>query len=384
MPQKPQERDPLLTSLVRALCAVLALLSVCVTGYLLVRVAMTPRESAIVGRKIAKLPIGAQIQQDLNNQLSNVLDGVANVEKVYWLRDDEQAPVPSPDHYGETDDPSTLDWLLEKADETFGKQPMYFNTDITILPGSSVRYYYDETLLVINWKTVLDYAVYTFSEVRVAHPSQFRRFLSGGKYGENTLYLTSEMAKSVNAVMAASGDFYANRHRGVIVSDGVVHLNTDGVPDICYVTRSGDLLLEHNRRFKDIAEAQEYVDKNDICFSMAFGPTLVHDGELQKYFHRYPLGETTGDYVRAAICQMGSLHYLHAAVNAEKRHTAWPTMERFAKCIAATGCEQAYALDGGQTATVVVDNKVINQVNYGSERKISDIIYFATALPQGG
>ena len=29
-----------------------------------------------------------------------------------------------------------------------------------------------------------------------------------------------------------------------------------------------------------------------------------------------------------------------------------------------------------------MDNEVINQVNYGSQRRISDIIYFATAKPK--
>ena len=59
-------------------------------------------------------------------------------------------------------------------------------------------------------------------------------------------------------------------------------------------------------------------------------------------------------------------------------------MSVFAQHVADTGCLQAYALDGGQTATVVMNNEVRNNVNYGSERPISDIIYFATAMPAEG
>jgi exopolysaccharide biosynthesis protein len=58
------------------------------------------------------------------------------------------------------------------------------------------------------------------------------------------------------------------------------------------------------------------------------------------------------------------------------------TMRTFSKYVAETGCLQAYALDGGQTTTIVLNNEVVNHVNYGSERKISDIIYFTTAIPQ--
>ena len=37
-----------------------------------------------------------------------------------------------------------------------------------------------------------------------------------------------------------------------------------------------------------------------------------------------------------------------------------------------------------QTSTIVTGDKLMNPVDYGGERKTSDIIYFATALPDGG
>ena len=41
-------------------------------------------------------------------------------------------------------------------------------------------------------------------------------------------------------------------------------------------------------------------------------------------------------------------------------------------------------LIGGQTAAIVMGNQLINRPVYGQQRKISDIIYFATAMPEGG
>jgi hypothetical protein len=38
-------------------------------------------------------------------------------------------------------------------------------------------------------------------------------------------------------------------------------------------------------------------------------------------------------------------------------------------------------LDGGQTATLVFRGDPVNLVQYRSQRRISDIIYFATAIP---
>jgi hypothetical protein len=45
------------------------------------------------------------------------------------------------------------------------------------------------------------------------------------------------------------------------------------------------------------------------------------------------------------------------------------------------GVKHGYTLDGGQTAVVVMNDKVINRVVYNAQRKVSDIIYFATAVP---
>ena len=52
--------------------------------------------------------------------------------------------------------------------------------------------------------------------------------------------------------------------------------------------------------------------------------------------------------------------------------------------IASTCCRMAYCLDGGQTAAIVMCDQLINRPVYGQQRKISDIIYFATAMPEGG
>ena len=52
--------------------------------------------------------------------------------------------------------------------------------------------------------------------------------------------------------------------------------------------------------------------------------------------------------------------------------------------IQSLGCNTAYALDGGQTTAIVMNDELITLPDYQTQRKISDIIYFATALPDGG
>ena len=107
----------------------------------------------------------------------------------------------------------------------------------------------------------------------------------------------------------------------------------------------------------------------------------VHLVTLSDYY----IGEIWDQYDRSALCQMGELHYLFVVCNRESYHWDLPkTLEEFQQRLVEFGCEMAYTLDGGQTATIVMNDKLINRVVYDSERDITDIIYFATALPNGG
>jgi exopolysaccharide biosynthesis protein len=81
---------------------------------------------------------------------------------------------------------------------------------------------------------------------------------------------------------------------------------------------------------------------------------------------------------------MGSLHYVVVTANTEEPNYSIPTVAEFGRRLLEMGVPTAYALDGGQTAAIVMNNQLINTVSYGSQREISDIIYFATAMPERG
>lgn len=330
-----------------------------------------------------KLGVAHRYQDEMDNRFAQIVFGKVAVRKLYTISDTAPAaPVPDPACYGEADSASELDWLLEKAAPLLDGQELYFSTDVQILPGSQVHYYLDETIFAVTWKVLQSDTVFTYSEIKLAHPSQFRRHLYDG-FGSWNRTGTSWMAKEVNAVVALSGDYYAHRQPGLIITNGLVHKyypGDRGTLDTCLVTRNGDLWLEQGIIFDDEADAQRYADQHDTNFSLSFGPVLVKDGVLQHTSY-YPIGEIDMEYPRSAICQMGKLHYLCAVCNQERFHPGMLNMEEFARCIYATGCQQAYTLDGGQTATLVMGGQIINTVNFGSERPISDIIYFATALP---
>ena len=364
----------------------LVLLAVCVAA-----VAMVLSNFALVGGSglvaasggAANAAIMDKFDMFITNEISNALDGVLNIEKVYWLSDDDLvAPKPNPAGYGTANSYEELVWLLEEAADLIDGQEMTFGPDRQVWDGEPIRYYYDETVLVITWKEKIGKAMYTMSEVKVAHPSQFRRFLANGEFGSDKQYITTDMAKSVNSVVASSGDFYKHRHYGIVVHESKIKRAEMSRIDTCFIDDQGNMILSPRGTFSSQEQAQQYVDDNNIRFSLAFGPILVENGEYRAP-RSYPLGEIDGNYSRMALCQKDDLHYLLVNATAQFKYQVRPTIWEFADVLTKLGVDKAYALDGGQTTVIAMDGKLITSVDFGYQRQISDIIYFATALPDG-
>lgn len=320
----------------------------------------------------------------MTNEISNALEGVLAVEKVYWLSDsDLVAPEPKAENYGSVSTPAELMWLLEEAADLIGGQEMIFNADTPAWSGEPIRYYYDETILVITWKQLIDRVMYTMSEVKIAHASQFRRFLAGGEFGSDKQYVTTDMAASVNAVVASSGDFYKYRRNGAVVYEGQLRRFEGKHVDTCFINDKGDLLFAYRGDLTSEEQALQFVEENGVRFSLAFGPVLVDNGVACPP-PSYSLGEINDIYARAALCQKGELHYLLVSACGEDGYQNRHNIADFAANVESFGVDKAYALDGGQTTVIAMDGQMINDVEFGYQRAISDIIYFATAMPDGG
>lgn len=332
----------------------------------------------------ANLALMDRYDMHITNQISTALDGVFSVQKVYWLHDsDTIAPEPDQARFGNTLDPKEMAPILEEAADLLGIDSFVFRTDITLRPDSPVRWYLDETIFAVTWQEIKNGGVYTFSEVKIAHPTQIRRFLAGGTYGYDKQFLTTQMASDVNAVVASSGDFYKFRGYGIVVYNGIVHRANGQFVDTCFIDDQGDMHLVKAGELNVMESAQRYVDEHNIRFSLSFGPILIQEGQRCEPGN-YIIGEINDKYPRAALCQVDAQHYLLAVANSTVGYPYLPDLHEFAGELQEKGVRTAYTLDGGQTGVIVMNDQMISPVQYGSQRQISDIFYFATALPDGG
>ena len=191
----------------------------------------------------------------------------------------------------------------------------------------------------------------------------------------------SDMAEAANAVVAMNGDFYAFRDLGITAYQRKVYRNNPAQVDSCFFTASGDMLFSRAGELMGPGEAEAFIEANDVLFAVAFGPVLVDNGELQ-YCSGYPIGEVNTEYSRSVIAMTDELHYLLMTINHTPDARPRATINELARTIYSKNVWKAYTLDGGQTAEIIMMGGPINHVDFGFERAVSDIIYFATAIPE--
>lgn len=321
----------------------------------------------------------------MSGRLELVDQAVAEMDKVFWLDDaDVIAPEPDPARFGTTTDPKSLQWLLDDAAELMEGQEVFFSTDIEIREDSEITYYLDDTIFCVTWQQAIDGAIYTMCEVKIAHGSQFRRYFADDTYRTRNEYYGSDMAALVNAVTAANGDYYNYKFRsyGTVVYKGQVYRANDAV-DVCFVDDQGEMILLKREEIAALESVEQFVAENNIRFSIAFGPIMVRDGVNQVPTGYYVLGEIRGKYPRACLGSLGKLHYLMVTAGQTTGYRNMPTVSELADRMISFGCDKAYSLDGGQTGMIVTNDRVQSVLNYRYQRKVSDIFYFATAIPDG-
>ncbi|NLV59412.1 MAG: phosphodiester glycosidase family protein [Clostridiales bacterium] len=234
----------------------------------------------------------------------------------------------------------------------------YWDASITV--DVSMTRAYDTHIMLVN--------------IRIADPSQLRTSMAS-RYGTNTTHIGSVLAKRKNAVLALNGDFYAIHSGGYLVRQGKMYRNKpDGKTDVLIIDDQGDFHI-YPKATKESLAAFGGVAVN----TFNFGPALVIDGQRCTDLNK---AEVAPHKLAQRICiaQTGPLSYLCIATEGpENKNSLGLTLDQFADFVAEQGCINAYNLDGGSSATVVLNNKKINALSTGKIRPLSDIIYFASA-----
>lgn len=221
-------------------------------------------------------------------------------------------------------------------------------------------------------KTVTYYA----AEVRVK-PGETERggFSTPDRPGGNSTALY-KIAKYYQAVLAVNGDFldhHSEDPKGVIIRDDIVFAD-DGENTTLAFMPDGTLRV--------VAAGELTADEllaQGVKNAFSFGPTLINDGVIQEGLDKHYLRKKNP---RCAVGMIDPYHYMLIVVDGrDDGYSTGMTLVELADLFASYGCEVAYNLDGGQSATMTFMGENLNQYggSHTGQRGVPDSLMFGTS-----
>ena len=238
-----------------------------------------------------------------------------------------------------------------------------------------------------EWPVTCCYAIIEIrdpSQIRTASADEFNPFRSSAKVP------APKIAMRKNAVFAINGDYCAafsgSKSTNYILRQGTVYSESvEPSLDMLLIDEDGDFhILTADEDLAAIDKTM--IDGKRVINALQFGPALVIDGEpvpdeilLDK--GRSPTYANPEDgEIRLCIAQIDRLKYLVATC-----YNWGQELYRFRDMVMSLApIKTAYTLDGGLSASLVFLGNKYNNVNGGSLRSITDIIYFASAWDLSG
>ena len=224
--------------------------------------------------------------------------------------------------------------------------------------------------------------------VQIASPTQLRTATAvPGKLTSTKTATVSGMARYNNAVLAFSGDNFVDDPAKTTYEFRMtqkIRAKGNRAKDVLLIDDQGDfhffLANGSASREEHLAALQAEAEKYTVVNAYTFGPALVIDGQVRTVSEDYGYNPK-GREPRAAIGQTGPLSYV--CVIAEGRgESSGVSHQELADFMGSLGCQQAFNLDGGNSAEMVFGETIYKGMPGGKERSLSDMIYFATAIPE--
>ena len=251
------------------------------------------------------------------------------------------------------------------------------STEAVVSSGASVDSYTDDNISIkMSEYTVSDTTVHV-AEVKVTDAKYLKTAFAQGAYGRNVTAATSDIAESVNAILAINGDYYGSQEKGYVIRNGVLYRSTAA-------SNQEDLVIYTDGSFEIINEsevtAQQLMDKGAVQ-TLSFGPALVENGAVSVSAGE-EVGRSMASNPRTAIGIKSDGTYLFVVSDGRTADNEGLSLLQLAEFMEQLGAATAYNLDGGGSSTMVFNGNIVNTPTgggvgsgSGSERKVSDIVY---------
>ena len=239
--------------------------------------------------------------------------------------------------------------------------------------GTSDTYSDDKLSIKLKDYTVSGTAVHV-AEVKADSASYLKTAFAQGSYGRNVTATTSDIAESVDAILAINGDYYGAQEKGYVIRNGKLYRSTAS-------SGSEDLVIYKDGTFEIINESEVTAEDLIAVQTLSFGPALVENGKISVDSDD-EVGRAMASNPRTAIGIKSDGTYVFVVSDGRTDESEGLSLLQLAEFMENLGAETAYNLDGGGSSTMVFKGNIVNTPTgggigngSGSERKVSDIVY---------
>lgn len=231
---------------------------------------------------------------------------------------------------------------------------------------------------VYDEETFSSFVTYFVADIYVQDITLLKTAAAGPDFRSRQAGHVKRMARDNDAILAASGDYYAHSSQGLIIRNGVSYNDRPSTRfESCVLFRDGTMAFYDPKEL----DVQALMDAG-AWQGWTFGPSLLtEDGQPRTSMPRTYVGVDK----RNPRCMLGYYepgHYCILVADGRQRSGRYSmglTLLELSKLAYSLGCTKAYNLDGGQSAQIYWQNGIYNHPT-GGGRTISDILYFAAPV----
>ena len=182
-----------------------------------------------------------------------------------------------------------------------------------------------------------------------------------------------DVAKKENAIFAVSGDFTLSRKVGLVIRNGEqLQAEHDEKRDVAVIYTDGRM----ETYLASEVPVEQILGDETVWQILGFGPELLDANGQPKTVFNDP-NQVGHDNIRNAVGYYEPGHYCFVYVPYYKTRDRYTCidMEGLSQLMHQLGCTRAYNLDGGATAGMFFNGKLVSDKGLGQSRQIHDFYY---------
>lgn len=218
-----------------------------------------------------------------------------------------------------------------------------------------------------------DLITYYVADIYVKSALSIKTAFAKDTYGVGYYERIKPIAERHNAIIAISGDFYGafgskEEIYNFVLRNGMIYSPTVSSGDVAVLYADGELAVYSPKEL----DIDELIDRG-AWQAWNFGPTLVKNGKIPEKFNA--TSYINKKHPRCGIGYYEPGHYCFVVVDGRQDgYSSGATIQEFAEIFESLGVTNAYNLDGGRSAAMVMYGEYVNTPWEGG-RSLCDIIY---------